>query len=247
MASCPLRDECSPEKHCFKGASFFSLTTPASQLFPDTLRNQSYSINKCDTLIRSMLLRAQYGGMACDVSMLHSYSALWLQRFQSTESLSKDVVRRLPKSKLLDDIVVEEKMYMRDVPRILHEPFRLKSLDLITSEVVGPGRLLKLYETDVCSAGIDFHCSNVVESLLLQESVYTSLCKMLLSNDRDWIADQVKTCIWNYSSGVNRRCILFDMHEENSNTGLALKSVWDEVLKGPFDEFTRKFVRQRLA
>ena len=123
MASCPRRDEYSDCET--KGDSWecllasISLTTPSSQLFPSSLAVEQTVINKYETLVRTMLLRAQYGGMPFDVSMLHSYSVLWLKRFQSQDSLPIDTMSILPKSKLFDG---KEKMIrMEDVPQILHE------------------------------------------------------------------------------------------------------------------------------
>ena len=250
MASCPRRDECS-EQIIGKiqedtMLSSFSLTTPASQLFPsDNLITQHSAMSKCETLIRSMLLRAQYGGMACDVTMLHSYASLWLQRYQSRDFVPVKIVSGLPTSKILNDD--KKTIHMRDLPRILHGPSREKSEELITHQLVTPGGLAKLTEADVCMAGIDFHCSPVVESLLSQTHVYASLCEKLSSNDRELIASQVKSCIWNYSSGVNRRRTLVEIPGETTPGEETLKAVWETILKSPFDEFTKKFVRQRLA
>lgn len=247
MASCPRRDDLSSDMNSVGSdlkLSSFSLTTPTSRLFPAALSNQT-SVNKCDALIRAMLLRAQYGGMACDVSMLNSYASLWLQRFHSSELLTNDTIAGLPKSKLLDD--KGDTIHMKDLPQILHEPSYQKSKELITREVVAPGGLVRLTETDICCSGIDFHCSPVVESLLSQARVYSALCERLSSNDRDWISSQVKTCIWNYSSGVNRRLALNKRHTETDQKELALRDVWNDILKNPFNEYTKSFVRQRLA
>jgi hypothetical protein len=249
MTSCPRRDapggeECSTEGDLQLKLPSFSLTTPSSILHCGHLSNQTL-LNKCDTLIRSILLRAQYGGMTCDVSMCHSYAALWLHRFHSSILLSQNLLSSLPKSILLDN--KGGLIYMRDLPQILHEPARQKSKELITREVVAPGGLAKLTEADISVAGIDFHCSPVVESLLSKSHVYLALCERMSSNDREQIASQVKTCIWNYSSGVNRRRALIKGVEEINSNDLLSESIWNQVLKAPFDEYTRQFVKQRLA
>ena len=36
---------------------------------------------ECIVTVKSMLLRAKYGGMMCDVTMLHEYAELWTRRF----------------------------------------------------------------------------------------------------------------------------------------------------------------------
>ena len=249
IASCPRRDECEQVENCQgDGAvlSSFSLTTPTSHLFPDNRLITQHSIaNKCETLIRAMLLRAQYGGMACDVTMLHFYSSLWLKRYQSQDLVPIEVVSSLPTSKMFN--YDQKAIQMRDIPRILHGPSRKKSVELITHQLVAPGGLAKLTEADVCVAGIDFHCSPVVENLLSRTHVYASLCEKLSSNDREWIISQVKSCIWTYSSGVNRRRTFIERLDETTPSEEKLKVVWETILKPPFDDFTKKFVRQRLA
>lgn len=249
MASCPRRDEYSDCET--KGDTWdcllasISLTTPSSQLFPSSLAVEQTVINKYETLVRTMLLRAQYGGMSFDVSMLHSYSVLWLKRFQSQDSLPIDTMSILPKSKLFDG---KEKMIrMGDVPQILHESSRQQSSKLVTHSIISSGGLDRLTEADICSAGIDFHCSPVVDNLLSQGHLYSLLCERLSTNNRDCIANQVKSAIWNHSSGINRRRTLNDKHTNDKQEDSMLKAVWDDILKVPFKEFTEKFVRQRLS
>ena len=187
-----------------------------------------------------MLLRAQYGGMACDVNMLQSYSSLWLRRFQTTDFVPQHIVSSLPKSKQ------ENAIHVQDIPHILHEPSREKSRQLITLDMVSPGGLIKLNEGDICCAGIDFHCSPVVDTLLSLKHVHSSLRQKLSSDDRDWIASQVKACIWNNSSGVNRRSPLDGRPVERKQDAL-LKAVWNDILRVPYNDFTKTFVRQRLV
>jgi len=107
----------------------------------------------------------------------------------------------------------------------------------------------------------------VIEYLLSHVSsrglLYTSLCEKLAQQrknegnkavvDREWLSGQVKRLIWHYSSGINRRrSLLFEVEkkeeeEENDMEDSVSKTVWDHVLKIPFDNFTKKFVRDRLS
>lgn len=260
MASCPRRDELCSNRTANAHSVFedgeqmsFSLTTPSSRLFNHALSNNMSGSNKCETLIRSMLLRTQYGGMSCDVSMLYSYTTLWLKRFQSPDAVPRIVASCLPASKLKDDKEYKS-IYWCDLPWLLHEASHEKSKQLVTCQIVCPGGLSKLNEADICSAGIDFHCSPVVESILSQKSLYAALSEKLISMnmfntdmDRDVIMDQVKKCIWIFSSSVNRRRTFTEKHEERTGKEDTLKSLWDDLLRAPFDDFTKKFVRQRLA
>lgn len=46
----------------------------------------------------SMLLRASYGGMACDVALLQSACSCWLQRFQAAEKQQTTALSNSPNS-----------------------------------------------------------------------------------------------------------------------------------------------------
>eukprot|EP00581_Thalassiosira_minuscula_P011324 CAMPEP_0183727876 /NCGR_PEP_ID=MMETSP0737-20130205/26614_1 /TAXON_ID=385413 /ORGANISM="Thalassiosira miniscula, Strain CCMP1093" /LENGTH=602 /DNA_ID=CAMNT_0025959627 /DNA_START=77 /DNA_END=1882 /DNA_ORIENTATION=+ len=243
VASCPRHDILSEterylDSNNHKLPPCLSLKTPTAELFP----THQPTTNACEVLIRSMLLRAQYGGMKCDVQMLHSFALVWLRRFQSmsiSSSFDSSVLEMAPKT-----------IYWCDFPRILHEKAREKSETLVTSNIVCHKGLSKLNPPDVCSAGIDFHCSSVVEHLLSQHGLYASLCGHLAqlkhtdgALDREWIAAQVKSLIWNHSSGINYRRKFGK--EKRIQEDPASTAIWNDVLKSPFEEYTKKFVRGR--
>lgn len=241
IASCPRRDTLPSSENCPASdqsqlASHLSLKTPTSQLFSSAPIN-----NACEVFIRSMLLRAQYGGMKCDVQMLHSFASIWVKRFQS---------RHLPAS-LLDCVASEsaQPICWWDFPRVLHEKARETSQKLVTSIIVCPGGLLKLTSSDVCSAGIDFHCSPVVEYLLSQRGLYMSLCERFTAlNNKNEVADQdrLSGLIWDHSSGINHRRLLLETGRKKAEDSSSI-AIWDGVLKLPFDEYTKEFVKDRLS
>ena len=193
-----------------------------------------------------MLLRAQYGGMKCDVQMLHSFASVWLRRFQSVNiptSLARSICSETAKSQHVCWI---------DLPKILHAKARQKSEETVTSNIICTGGLQQLSSTDVCSAGIDFHCSSVVDNMLSQRELYISLSERLarldigkqVLVDRDFISGQLKSMIWNFSSGINhRRSLLENKDNQESNT----KEIWNDIVKAPFDRYTKQFVKDRLA
>ena len=247
LASCARQDfgdEILEESGDIKLPSSLSIKTPTKQLFPDN--QQSASINSCEIFIRSMLLRAQYGGMKCDVQMLHSFARIWLRRFQSV-----NIPTSLARS-ISSDTAKSEHICWIDLPKILHAKARQKSEEIVTSSIVCTGGLQKLSSTDICSAGIDFHCSSVVDYLLSQHELYISLSERLarlniekqVLIDRDFISGQLKSMIWNFSSGINhRRSLLENKNNQDSDT----KAMWNEIVKAPFDCYTKQFVRDRLA
>ena len=246
IASCPRQDvlsgnESSLDDH--KLPQSLSLKTSAAELFPDQLASEPAST--CEMLIRSILLRAQYGGMKCDVQMLHEFATTWLKRFRCT-NIPSSLACLTPETTL-------EHINWVSFPRILHEKASQKSKGVITTTLVCPGGLLKLAAADVCHAGIDFHCSSVVENLLYQRGLYASLFEKLGQPgkgnkvaDRDWLSGKMKSLIWHHSSGINHRRLLFEREEMNEEDSIS-RAAWNDVLKTPFNEYTTKFVMDRLS
>jgi hypothetical protein len=244
LASCARQDDPSGVEGIEKFdtpklPTYLSLKTPTSQLFP----RRHPSVDSCDVFIRSMLLHAQYGGMKCDVQMLHSYAVTWLQRFR-TMVVPADALAVLASESSSRPI------YWWDIPGILHVKAREKSAELVTSAIVCLGGLPKLYLADVCCAGIDFHCSGVVEHLLSRSEVFSPLRERLAppkeEDPRAWMAGQLKSMIWNHSSGINHRRPLFVTDSRNMDVPL-LKAAWENVVRSSFDCYTKKFVMDRLA
>jgi hypothetical protein len=251
IASCARQDQCDEEsikqQSDVKLPVSLSLKTTTDELFPDTKQSTTH-INFCEVIIRSILLRAQYGGMKFDCQMLYSYAITWLRRFQLVS-----VPTSLEKSLSTVETTLQTIHWWEDVPQLLHSKARVHSEELITSKLICSNGIPKLTAMDVCSAGIDFHCSRVVEHLLSQRELYIILSERLsklksiqVVADREWISDQLKSMIWNFSSGVNHRRFLLESQSSKVND-TEMKAIWNEVVKQPFDIFTKKFVRDRLA
>jgi hypothetical protein len=243
VASCARQDATSQDEYIDKSANdklplYLSLKSTMAQLLPYKQPND----NLCEMLIRSILLRAQYGGMKCDVEMLHSFAIIWLKRFQTM----------IVPANVLGDLVTESKVvHWCDLLRILHKTSHEKSVELITSDIVCHGGLTKLNFNDLCFAGIDYHCSSIIEYLLTQKDVYSCLSERfeLLKDKEDpqvWMTDQIKFMIWNYSSSINYRRPLLDIDDKNAATS-SLRSMWETVVKPSFECYTKNFIKDRLG
>jgi hypothetical protein len=267
MAACPLKDstEHSEDASLTKSitdrgsdnidnqpTTSFSLCSSSSDLFPTQQHEDNSRGKECEAAIRSMLLRAQYGGMKCDVDMLHDFAKLWLQRFNDKSHPIPNSI--LGTNSTNDSTLNTSDLKWKDVPRIIHTKAREQSEKLVTMNIFNPtGVVVALNMNDVCPAGIDFHCSPVVDHLLSRPTLYDCLCKRLkplassTNSDiyRDWIAGKVKQCIWNYSSGVNRRRPMMGSTHKSDCDNI-LKKVWDDILSSPFDDYVKKFVKDRL-
>ena len=233
VASCAFRDD--PFGDEWTGnleddvfPSNLSLTTPIAKCN-----------SACGVFIRSMLLRVEYGGMKCDTQMLNSCSKKWLKRFQSA-NVPNTLLENLASSML-------GPIYWWNVPHMLHAKAREQSVRLVTPAIVRPGGLPKLDFSDVSPAGIDFHCSSVIEYLLSQREICSAFAQMGYRNqDNDKIAEQLKQMIWNFSSSINYRRSLFKT-ETARMTSPMFKALWNDIVKVCFDAYTMKFVKERVV
>ncbi len=260
MASCPWQDaiadysnedciDCGSDNDDKKQTSF-SLRSSSSTLFSTRQHTDQTTATAEITMIRAMLLRAQYGGMKCDVDMLHSFSKLWLLRFNGTYAIPSTIASTCSSGTISS---TKDNLSWSRVPSLIHEKARQQSQNLVTMSMVNsPGGIAALTTNDVCPAGIDFHCSQVVDHLLSRPAVFSCLrerLKPLLppksEMNRDWITSKVKMLIWNYSSGINRRRPLMGSVKK-SDCDIVLKLLWDDVLSSPFDDYVKKFVKDRL-
>ena len=226
VASCPLKDFLNNDTDCDDSFSF-SLNTPSSELF------QNQKPGEEEVVVRSMLLRAQYGGMGCDIDMMLRFARIWRNRFVDA--------RRKPPASLLCD-------QWQDVPQFIHEQARRDSSNVVSS-ALSAGNISMLYPADLCSAGIDFHCSSVIDFLLARKGLPEAMRKRLAgSHDSQWLKGQIKRLIWNHSSGVNHRKPL--KAEEKSQRAKICdptKEIWEDVLKPDFDKYCSNFILNRLA
>ena len=225
VASCSLKDFLNEDKHCGDIMSF-SLNTPSSVLFPDKQPGGEEEL-----FVRSMLIRAQYGGMSCDIDMMLRFARIWRNRFVNARS-------KPPASLICDQWL--------DVPQFIHEQARRDSHNVVAS-ALSAGNISMLCAGDLCSEGIDFHCSSVIDWLLGRKGLPEAMKKRLAgSNDSEWLAGQIKRLIWNYSSGINHRKPLTG--EENpQRTRACDQKIWEDLLKPDFDRYCSNFIRNRLA
>jgi len=261
IAACPRQDDAMSTEFLDKTSceaqelpELFSLSSPPSSLFP----KQCLAISTCETFVRSILLRAQYGGMPCDVKMLQKFSITWLKRFR-VQSVPLNILSQLPEISEENIATDESKTELKSevtswqhYPKLIHKKARDQSQHLVTSKLVSPFGLNKLNMNDVCTAGIDFHCSSVVDVLLSNPNLVISLREKFSGKkdikdkiDRDWLSRQIKCCIWECSSGVNHRLPIVPQVENDNE--VMMQSVWDNIIKEPFNRFTKSFVNKRLS
>lgn len=252
MASCPWQD---PGCH----GSDSDGTTSAISF-------QSYHQPGIDTVLEdhditiwSMMLRAQYGGMAGDIRMLHSYARVWNERFAEGK-VPEGIAERLSASSSQKDT----RLRWSDLPTFFHQSANRQS-----PSRVGPlcqqTTMPSLTMTDITTEGVDFHCSSILESILsdrelveqcykhlegiagLEDSSTTVPAEETSGRRRAWLEGIVKRCMWNYSAGVNRRLSLTRTGDPKNPKTDDLKSFWDKLIQPKAKDFAERYVQERLS
>lgn len=223
----------------------------------------------CELIIRSLLLRAQYGGMTGDMRMIDGYVRLWRKRFL-LPCVQNDVAKRLcsshseHKSEHTSPATLELKWW--SVPGLVHERAKIQSAKHIAT--LATHGLEKLSIKDVCVEGVDFHCSAVLTVIVSDPELYAICCKDFCSirertentpvptgadQRRSWVLDVLKECMWKFSSGVNLRRPLQEDHsikkcveERTSHRNELLKRFWDESIFKRAQNYMKNYVEDRL-
>jgi len=186
IASCPWKDECvePEESHDQADDDNFSLTLSSDLLHADP---------ECDLMLRAMLMRKKYGGMACDLKMMDTFVRLWSHRYT--------------KQKVDPNLLVAcetkcDGISWQVLPQFLHPVD--KSLLVVTLLVQEGVRCLKKH--DICLAGIDFHCSNILDVILKNQQLQIDVNKLYdRHHSLGELASLLKKACWNCSGGVNFR------------------------------------------
>jgi hypothetical protein len=128
---------------------------------------------------------------------------------------------------------------------------------------------------DICLAGIDFHCSSILESIVTNDGLVKSVldalqevplgCSICNDDDRDSIGGKslvlktLKECMWKFSAGVNYRRALVDQstaeqtvskqpnNNNNPSRDEIVRRIWDTMISDKVNVFAKAYVEDRLA
>jgi hypothetical protein len=228
-ASCPWTDDVvAPPKEDIDGSTESTFSLPP----------------ECETMLRAIHLRAQYGGMACDVSMLKLYKDIWNHRFQVERLVPKEVLNQIGHAAILD---------WKDLPLKIHQRAKQQSEAQVPNLVqLGVPRLeLK----DICIEGIDFHCSPILDQVISHPQSYQDCIEFLSKdgfhipgNQREWLMGILKQCMWQYSSGVNhRRSITGQTAKKDDDNGGKRKQFWKDLVDPKAQAYMKKYIEDRLG
>lgn len=145
------------------------------------------------------------------------------------------------------------KIQWKDIPRILHAHPMESGIKLIPQLI--RSKLLHLQKHDITPAGVDFHCSNVLDVPLSNPSFMSKMEQILgRSPDKDELAGILKTVCWKCSAGVNHRRVFNDTSSdtgcrashEKSGADDREKSIWREAYP-IVNQFTEAYIERRLV
>lgn len=238
-------------------------------------------LSATDVLIWSIFMRSHYGGMKGDIAMLLEAAQLWKDRFDLGDGKVHDsVVDRLLRATSTDDKSTCELTKWCQIPAYVHSASSKASDERIDELLLNcykgqqrPNRQLQglpcLRFCDVTTGGVDFHCSNILEATVLNDTTFVMDCCAKLSDmslpptvppvpatvatRRSWLEALLKTCMWKYSAGVNFRQPLFMIEDEatkNEDQILAnatLKEFWESHIRPRTKAFSENYVKNRLA
>ena len=257
VASCPWSDFLTPlhsdgADNPATTASAISLTL----LYEASFASDSSSVDRSspgtvdESLLWSILVRAEYGGMKGDVLMLRRYAQLWKERLDSSDLPADVATRVFPQSSCIT------RATWRDVPMRIHQDARDQGIERVS--VLCSNGIDRLTMHDISVEGVDFHCSNILDELIADRQL-TALCLDLLiladvdnipsSDDgrRAHLEEVLKSCMWRYSSGVNRRRPLYPDSGVLPASDDNYKELWTDLVAPKAHAYQRSYVNQRLA
>jgi hypothetical protein len=201
--------------------------------------------------------------MADDMQMLHDYVNLWFKRIQGVH-VSSEVAHRVSQSdKASASPSTESSSKLRwcDVPSSIHSHARRQSQSHVTP--IAQNGLEKLSMQDICLAGVDFHCSAVLDHVIADDAIFelcyerlssivtrAGLSPLPLNKDqrRPYMMRTLKKCMWKFSSGTNhRRSLLTETPKEINQQEAALKIFWNANMASRVEIYLNMYVEDRLA
>jgi hypothetical protein len=249
MASCPWHDRLN------KSESDSIKTTEAMDVTFDSFHKPgiNHLLEDHDVYLWSMLLRARYGGMGCDVQMLDSYVKLWSSRFDDDGHLPESILKRFDNGGM--------PLRWSTLPVITHQSAARQSITRI--ETLVTQRLPVLEFADITTEGVDFHCSGVLDDAIsdpwlfqqcitqigaISTSVGLGPVPIGASEKRSWLERILKRCMWDYSSGVNRRLPLVEGMKVTGKDVQQdpLKTIWQSLILPKTKAFAENYVLSRL-
>eukprot|EP00798_Chlamydomonas_sp_ICE-L_P027581 gene27581-7215_t len=186
-------------------ADEFGLSSGRSFTF-DTV-DDSFPLLPCEALmVKCILLRASYGGMDCDMTMLWEYAALWSKRFKDSElvhsGLHTDVEGDTGGSRVVASVEELEPCWLTFIGRLYNAYPPVVELGFV--HTVGA-----VQRSDIPLPSIDFHVSDIIQHMLTRPQIASALNEFAAgSNEGTDSSSILKSAMWLRRSGLNSKIFL---------------------------------------
>ncbi len=213
------------------------------------------------TICRCLSYRADYGGMKGDVQMMYRSCSIWYKRFSEgifnshRHLTERQHIRGVPpisgKHTPFTYIDPEFLSMWKSDPYLAlmvdeMDGFGAPSelIDAVSLHIKGRGLgglpILRSLE-DTVPAGIDFHCSSILDDCLSGPCLRSKVETLLQTKNSDDIMNEIRSAMWNFRSGVNFRC-----EPSSILHGGPLWEAW-AAIKPTVETYAAFFISKRLA
>ncbi|CAL5221155.1 g3294 [Coccomyxa viridis] len=186
--------------------------------------------------IRSLLMRAAYGGLQGDVAMLRRFSLLWTARLAGLADPAPGSTP--PGSRSAAEACSSWPLYLQATFASARPP----------GIVVEWGTLGRLKPDDVPAAAVDFHISNIVEDLLGKPHVLAAATQAAAKLGTEPAA-ALKSAMWHFSGSCNHRSMLQGCSEDQRENVAArmggLKPLW-EAAQPAAEAWAQQYIHARF-
>ena len=201
--------------------------------------------------------------------MLERFTALWRRRFEAGVNISQAPPLQSP-----DWLNFVHKIYRKQLPKTapdksycyasdctgdtiltnMHELLYIAPTDTLAFETVS--KRIVLQRRDVPLSSIDFHCSNILESLMSQYQVRTAVMQEITassgSGNEPTLSEAgalalLKSSMWHCSSSTNDKCIVATGSTEPSGASATQEQrrIW-KLIAQPSAQFAKHLIASRV-
>eukprot|EP01094_Clydonella_sp_ATCC50884_P020851 TRINITY_DN4425_c0_g1_i3.p1 TRINITY_DN4425_c0_g1~~TRINITY_DN4425_c0_g1_i3.p1 ORF type:complete len:1491 (+),score=173.74 TRINITY_DN4425_c0_g1_i3:926-5398(+) len=206
----------------------------------------SLSLSNADenALIKSLIARAAFGGMKCDVQLLHTMANVWCDRFEG-RGRDPPVITHGIVPYLQNDGDVRSRSPWLSYLHDLYSPCARDSGNIV-HENVGP-----LQPGDIPLAAIDFHCSPMMGHLFKREGqvrmvIFEHMNRFFKKQrTQEDVEGLVKRMVWYFSSSRNNKALLFDVPEHSPkelDEIQRLQPLWQQLQK-VVESFAKHYIQ----
>ncbi|KAL0035771.1 hypothetical protein WJX77_002248 [Trebouxia sp. C0004] len=196
---------------------------------------------KEELMVRCILIRAAYGGMAGDVTMLKTFAATWKFRFFRGHACP----HALPSGHHEVANANKDKQLALDPRHTWHSYIQ----ETYSRLGMPPGGVLAVAKSplrrgDIPLSAVDFHISSIVEELMQVPSILAAAKSLEAQTDMN---DSLRRAMWLFRSGLNSKTqVSTGSRLVGSHERKTLQPLW-QAAHAAADAWSADYIRQRFG